>query len=42
VVADGSIVDPINSLVLRINHLSGEDAQELQEWVEPIAEAVEA
>jgi transposase-like protein len=38
----GVIVDPINGLVLSIDHLSGEDAQELQAWVEPIANAVGA
>jgi len=38
----GVIVDPIHGLVLSIDHLSGEDAQELQEWIEPIADAVGA
>jgi hypothetical protein len=38
----GVIVDPINGMVLSIDHLSGEDAEELQEWIEPIAEAVGA
>lgn len=38
----GVIVDPIKGLVLSIDHLSGEDAQGLQAWVEPIAEAVGA
>ena len=38
----GVIVDPINGLVLSIDHLSGEDAQILQEWIEPIADAVGA
>ena len=38
----GVIVDPINGLVLSIDHLSGEDAQILQEWVEPIADVVGA
>ena len=38
----GVIVDPINGMVLSIDHLSGEDAQELQEWIEPIADAVGA
>jgi transposase-like protein len=38
----GVIVDPINGLVLSIDQLSGEDAQVLQEWIEPIAEAVGA
>jgi transposase-like protein len=38
----GVIVDPINGLVLSIDQLSGEDAQVLQEWIEPIADAVGA
>jgi hypothetical protein len=38
----GVVVDSINGLVLSIDHLSGEDAQVLQEWVEPIADAVGA
>jgi len=38
----GVIVDPINGLVLSIDHLSGEDAQTLQAWIEPIAEVVGA
>ena len=38
----GVIVDPIHGMVLSIDHLSGEDAQELQAWVEPIADAVGA
>lgn len=38
----GVIVDPINGMVLSIDHLSGEDAQTLQEWIEPIAETVGA
>ena len=38
----GVIVDPINGMVLSIDHLSGEDAQTLQEWIEPIADAVGA
>jgi transposase-like protein len=38
----GVIVDPIHGLVLSIDHLSGEDAQELQEWIEPIADVVGA
>ena len=36
------IVDPINGLVLSIDQLSGEDAQALQAWIEPIADAVGA
>jgi transposase-like protein len=38
----GVVVDSINGLVLSIDHLSGEDAQVLQEWIEPIADAVGA
>jgi hypothetical protein len=38
----GVIVDPLNGLVLSIDQLSGEDAQTLQAWVEPIAETVGA
>jgi len=38
----GVIVDPINGMVLSIDCLSGEDAQELQKWIEPIAEIVGA
>jgi hypothetical protein len=45
------MVDPINGLVLpapvpqaqvSIDHLSGEDAQTLQAWIEPIADVVGA
>jgi transposase-like protein len=36
----GVIVDPLNGMVLSIDDLSGEDAQTLQTWIEPIAEAV--
>jgi transposase-like protein len=38
----GVIVDPINGLVLSIDHLEGEDAQTLKEWIEPIADQVGA
>lgn len=38
----GVIVDPINGMVLSIDHLSGEDAQALQAWIEPIADYVGA
>ncbi len=38
----GVIVDPINGLVLSIDHLDGEDAQTLQEWIEPIADQIGA
>jgi transposase-like protein len=38
----GVVVDPINGMVLSIDHLSGEDAQTLQAWIEPIADMVGA
>lgn len=38
----GVIVDPIQGLVLSIDHLTGEDAQTLQAWIDPIAEQVGA
>jgi len=38
----GVIVDPIHGLVLSIDHLDGEDAQTLKDWVEPIADQVGA
>jgi transposase-like protein len=38
----GVIVDPLNGLVLSIDQLSGEDAQTLQQWIEPIAQQVGA
>ena len=38
----GVIVDPTNGLVLSIDHLNGEDAQTLQEWIEPIADQIGA
>ena len=38
----GVIVDPLNGLVLSIDRLEGEDAQTLQEWIEPIAKTVGA
>ena len=38
----GVVVDPINGWVLSIDHLDGEDAQTLQEWIDPIADAVGA
>jgi len=38
----GITVDAITGLVLTIDHLSGEDAHILQEWVAPIAQSVEA
>jgi transposase-like protein len=38
----GLTVDDLSGLVLTVDGLSGEDAQTLQEWIEPIAQAVEA
>jgi transposase-like protein len=38
----GVVVDPIQGLVLSIDHLEGEDAQTLQAWIEPIADQVGA
>ena len=38
----GVVVDPINGLVLCMDHLDGEDAQTLKDWVEPIADQVGA
>lgn len=38
----GVIVDPLNGLVLSIDPLSGEDAQTLQAWIDPIADQVGA
>ena len=38
----GVSVDPLSGFVLSIDQLSGEDAQTLQEWIEPIAEEVGA
>jgi transposase-like protein len=38
----GVIVDPIQGWVLSIDHLAGEDARTLQEWIDPIAEQVAA
>ncbi len=38
----GAVVDPINGLVLCVDHLDGEDAQTLKDWVEPIADQVGA
>jgi len=40
--AIGVMVDAITGFVLSIDHLSGEDAQTLQEWIEPIADTVGA
>lgn len=38
----GLTVDDLSGLVLTLDVLSGEDAETLREWIEPIAEAVEA
>jgi len=38
----GVTVDDLTGLVLTIDNLSGEDAKTLQEWLDPIAQAVEA
>lgn len=38
----GIVVDAINGLVLSIDELPGEDAEQLQAWLEPILEAVDA
>lgn len=38
----GVVVDPINRLVLSIDHLEGEDAKTLKEWIEPIADQLGA
>ena len=38
----GVVVDPINGLVLSIDHLEGEDAQTLKDWIEPLANEVGA
>jgi hypothetical protein len=38
----GIAVDAINGIVLSIDELAGEDATQLQAWLEPILEAVDA
>ena len=38
----GVVVDAINGMVLSIDELPGEDAEELQSWLEPILDAVDA
>jgi transposase-like protein len=38
----GIAVDPINGMVLSIDELPGEDAEQLKAWLEPILEAVDA
>jgi transposase-like protein len=38
----GIVVDVVNGMVLSIDELSGQDAQQLQTWLEPILDAVGA
>ena len=38
----GITVDAVNGMVLSIDELAGEDAQQLQAWLEPILDAVDA
>jgi hypothetical protein len=38
----GIVVDAMNGMVLSIDELAGEDAEQLQAWLEPILEAVDA
>ena len=38
----GIAVDPINGIVLSIDELPGEDAEQLKAWLEPILDAVDA
>jgi transposase-like protein len=38
----GIVVDAVNGMVLSIDELPGEDATQLQAWLEPILEAVDA
>jgi transposase-like protein len=38
----GIVVDAVNGMVLSIDELSGQDAKQLQAWLEPILEAVGA
>jgi hypothetical protein len=38
----GIVVDAINGMVLSIDELPGEDAEQLQAWLEPILDAVDA
>jgi transposase-like protein len=38
----GIVVDATNGMVLSIDELAGEDAEQLQSWLEPILEAVDA
>jgi len=41
-VSVGIVVDAVNGMVLSIDELAGEDAEQLQAWLEPILEAVDA
>jgi hypothetical protein len=38
----GIVVDAMNGMVLSIDELAGEDAEQLQAWLEPILDAVDA
>jgi hypothetical protein len=38
----GIVVDAVNGMVLSIDELAGEDAEQLQAWLEPILDAVDA
>jgi hypothetical protein len=38
----GIVVDAVNGMVLSIDELSGQDAKQLQAWLEPILDAVGA
>jgi transposase-like protein len=38
----GIAVDAVNGIVLSIDHLPGEDAEQLRAWLEPILDAVDA
>ena len=38
----GIVVDAVNGMVLSIDELAGEDAKQLQAWLEPILDAVDA
>jgi transposase-like protein len=38
----GIAVDAVNGMVLSIDHIPGEDAEQLQTWLEPLLDAVDA
>ena len=38
----GIVVDAVNRMVLSVDELAGEDAEQLQAWLEPILNAVDA